>query len=103
MGTLALADAKPVGWVLRAPKGGYYLSTDEDNPDLYAIERRVGPTVLGDIVYFGSWAADIRTRRILWRLPVKRLRFPAVPIDGGVLIVDDLRVLRCFRARSRRG
>jgi len=98
LGTLALADAKPLGWVLRKPEGGLYLSTYEDNPDLYSIKQRVGPTVLGDVVYFGSWAADIRTRRILWRLPVKSLKFPAVPIDGGVLIVDG-RALRAFRAR----
>ena len=103
MGTLALADADPLGWVLRTGEKGYYLSRYDDNPDLYSVSQRVGPTVLGDIVYFGSWAADIRTRRVLWRLPVKQLRFPAVPIDGGVLIVDDLVNLRCFRARRRRG
>ena len=102
MGTLALADANPVGWVLHEPKGGYYLSTVQDNPDLYDVKRRVGPTVLGDVVYFGAWAADIRTRRILWRLPVTRLRFPAVPIDGGVIIVDDLDRLRAFRSRKSR-
>jgi len=103
MGTLALAYTKPIGWVLRTGEKGYYLSQYDDNPDLYSVSQRVGPTVLGDVVYFGAWAADIRTRRILWRLPVKQLRFPAVPIDGGVLIVDDLVNLRCFRARRRRG
>ena len=101
LGNLVLASAKPLGWVLHKPEGGHYISTVDDNRDLYDRRKRVGPTVLGDIVYFGAWAADIRTRRILWRLPVERLRYPAVPIDGGVLIVDGATQLRAFRARRR--
>jgi len=101
LGNLVFTSAKPIGWVIQTLKGGRYISTVQENRDLYDRAQRVGPTVLGDIVYFGAWAADIRTRRILWRLPVGQLRYPAVPIDGGVLIVDDLVTLREFRARRR--
>ena len=55
--------------------------------------------MLGDIVYFGTWAADIETGEILWKLPVQKPRFAAVPADELVLVVDGT-TLRAFRRRT---
>jgi hypothetical protein len=81
--------------------GQLYLLTEEaEQADLF--RDRVSPTVLGDIVYFGSWAADLETGEILWRLPLAdRATHPMVPADGLVLVVDGA-TLRAFRGRSRR-
>ena len=100
LGVLALASSGKMGWVVRDGDGGYYLSDVDDNPDLYDVKLRVPATVLGDIVYFGAWAADIRTRRVLWRLPVRHLEYPAVPLDDRVLVVDARVMLRAFRGRG---
>ena len=81
--------------------GKYYLLTEQKlQPDLFV--DRVTPTVLGDIVYFGSWAMDLETREILWRLPFSGVTFPVVPADGLFLVVEKGRVLHCFRGRGRR-
>lgn len=101
LGVLVLAQAKSTGWAfLRDERRYLVFATREDNPDLFNSATRVGPTVLGDIVYFGAWAADLRTRHVLWRLPVKQLSFPAVPLDRMVLVVDEHTHLRAFRGRS---
>ena len=103
LGLLVLAKADITGWAFFVDDRRYRVfATDEDNPDLFEDERLVAPTVLGEIVYFGSWAADLRTRDILWRLPVTELSFPAVPLDRMVLVVDAKTKLRAFRARRSR-
>ncbi|MHC4940667.1 MAG: hypothetical protein ACYTHK_17130 [Planctomycetota bacterium] len=103
LGVLVLAQAQSTGWAFLRPERRYQVfATDEDNPDLFEPAVRVGPTVLGDIVYFGAWAADLRTRHVLWRLPVTQLSYPAVPLDRMVLVVDRHRFLRAFRGRGTR-
>ena len=101
LGMLVLARGKVLGWAfLRDDRRYEVFVTHEDNPGLFDRKHRVAPTVLGDIVYFGAWAADIRTRRVLWRLPVGKLTFPAVPLDRMVLVIDGKYRLRAFRARG---
>jgi len=78
----------------------YSIAREAEQPDCF--RDRVTPTVLGDVVYFGSWAADLRTREIFWRLPVKHVTYPAVPADRLVLVVDEGRALRAFRGRGAR-
>jgi hypothetical protein len=72
------------------------LATRGWTADLF--ERVLPPTVLGDVVYFGTWAADAATGEILWRLPVG-VRFGAVPVDRMVIVVDEGGGLRAFRGR----
>lgn len=100
LGVLALVSGRKMGWLINKGAVGLYLSQKKYNPDLYNPKVRVAATVLGDIVYFGSWAADIRTSRVLWRLPVTSLKYPAVPLDGMVLVIDEQTQLRAFRARG---
>lgn len=98
-GTLALGGGAEVQWNLwrRDEQGraaGLVLAEAKDRPDLF--RHRVPATVLGDIAYFGSWAADLETGEILWYLPVAEPRFAAVPADRLVLVVDGT-ALRAFR------
>ncbi|MEM8884437.1 MAG: PQQ-binding-like beta-propeller repeat protein [Planctomycetota bacterium] len=92
---------KELAWVV--PRRDHYrqITSREQNPDLFSPTTRVAPTVLGDIVYFGTWAADIGARRVLWRLPLKSLQFPAVPRDQQVLVLDENTHLRAFRGKGR--
>ena len=100
LGPLVLAKTDVIGWALLGDDKRYrFLATPKDNPDLFRPAVRVAPTALGDIVYFGTWAADIRTRHVLWRLPVKELYYPAVPLDRMVLVIDGNRRVRAFRPR----
>ncbi|MEE8106013.1 MAG: hypothetical protein V3T86_10810, partial [Planctomycetota bacterium] len=84
-------------WVVIKEKKIYTYAEEQKQPGLF--RDGVRPTVLGDIVYFGSWAVDLGTEEILWRLPVSRVKFPAVPADGLVLVVEH-GVLRAFRGRE---
>jgi len=98
-GTLSLNTGGATAWNLwrRNEQGqtrGIVLATAADRPDLFT--HTVPATVLGDIVYFGSWAADIETGEVLWYLPVAEPSFAAVPADGLVLVVDGT-TLRAFR------
>jgi len=100
LGPLLLAESDGSAWgLLEADGRCLLLATPKDNPDLFHPAVRVAPTVLGDIVYFGTWAADIRTRQVLWRLPVKELHHPAVPLDRMVMVIDQNRRVRAFRPR----
>ncbi|MFQ5845241.1 MAG: hypothetical protein ACE5JG_09670 [Planctomycetota bacterium] len=94
-GALLLSEGRR--WSLWTEEGGRVLADAEYHPDLF--RNPVPATVLGDVVYFGSWAADLRTREILWRLPLDRVTFQAVPADRLILVVDGAR-LRAFRGRS---
>ena len=88
------------GWRLHRD-GLFYALTDEaTQPDLFA--DRVPPAVLGDILYFGSWAMDLGTSEILWRLPGGAVTMPVVPADGLVLAVEEGKTLRAFRGRAKR-
>jgi len=101
LGLLVLAKAKITGWGFFVDERRYRIfASDDDNPDLFDRKRLVAPTVLGEIVYFGSWAADLRTGDILWRLPVKEMSFPAVPLDRMVIVVDGKTKLLAFRPRG---
>jgi len=104
LGVLVLAKSEQTGWAYLHDDNRFRVfATNQDNPDLFAAKRLVSPTVLGDIVYFGSWAADLRSQQILWRLPVGSLRFPAVPLDRMVLVIDGKNHMRAFRARRSGG
>jgi hypothetical protein len=102
-GTLLLSKTKEAGGGLEwcAARGDriYSLAAEADQPECF--RDMVSPTVLGAVVYFGSWAADVDTGEILWRLPVKRVTHAAVPADGLVLVVEDGRTLRAFRGRGK--
>lgn len=102
LGTLCLSG-EPGGleWQLRLPDGKYFvLATEKTQP--YLFRDRVAPTILGDIAYCGSWAVDLATRELLWKLPVDRVTYPAVPADRLVLIVESGKTLRAFRGRGKR-
>ena len=99
-GAVVLADGDDGReWMLWRDDRFLHLASQARQPDLF--RDAVPPTVCGDVVCFGSWAADLETRRILWRLPVKRVTRPVVPADRLVLVVDDDKTLRAFRGRGR--
>jgi hypothetical protein len=87
-------------WARYRDRKYYELTNRNVQPDLF--KDRVSPTVLGDIVYFGSWAMDIETHEILWRLPFQNVSYPVVPADGLILVVESGNVLRAFRGRGKR-
>jgi outer membrane protein assembly factor BamB len=102
-GTLLLSTPrKGRGLEWCADRGGriYKLAAETEQPECF--KDMVSPTVLGAVVYFGSWAADVDTGEILWRLPVQRVTCAAVPADGLVMVVDEGRTLRAFRGREKR-
>jgi hypothetical protein len=69
-------------------------------PDLF--EDLVAPTVVGNVVYFGTWAADVGTGEILWRLPLRSVRFGIVPADRIFLAVDGEGRMHAFKSRVGR-
>jgi hypothetical protein len=100
-GTVVLSRVEnELRWARYRERKFYELTRVSAQPDLF--KDRVSPTVLGDVVYFGSWAMDIETREILWRLPFQDVSFPIVPADGLFLVVEGGKVLRAFRGRGRR-
>jgi hypothetical protein len=100
-GTVVLSEIdKELRWARYRERKFYELTRVSAQPDLF--RDRVSPTVLGDIVYFGSWAMDIETKEILWRLPFQDVSYPVVPADGLILVVESGNVLRAFRGRGRK-
>jgi len=76
---------------------GEVLAEKKFTPDLF---RDIVPaTVLGDVAYFGSWAADVQSGEILWRLPLRTVRYGAVPADRLILVLDGWGVLHGYRER----
>ncbi|MDH3592670.1 MAG: PQQ-binding-like beta-propeller repeat protein, partial [Planctomycetota bacterium] len=55
-------------WRLVGDTKAWLLASEREQGGLF--RDAVAPTVLGDVVYFGSWAMDLVTREILWRLPI---------------------------------
>jgi hypothetical protein len=84
-------------WMWWQKKGGLVLAEKKQTPDLFT--DKVAPTVLGDVAYFGTWAADIVTGEVLWRLPVRAVVHPPVPADKLVVIVDAKNHMRAYRER----
>jgi outer membrane protein assembly factor BamB len=84
-------------WLLWQGESGRVLAHRQYTPGLFT--HPVAPTVLGDVVYFGAWAADIETGEVLWRLPLESVRFGAVPADRLVLVIDSKDTLRAYRSR----
>ena len=77
---------------------GLVLARKQWTPDLF--QDMVAPTVLGDVAYFGTWAADVVTGEVLWRLPIRgRVLFPAVPADKIVVVIDESHTLRAYKER----
>jgi len=97
-GMLAIILDSPPYWAVSTAEGGLQLANATAQPDLFRC--RVAPTVLGDVVYFGTWAADLATQRILWRLPQEVVRYPLVPADGLVIAVDGDGRVHAMRARE---
>lgn len=91
------AAGKPPAWMLWGEEKGQSLAEASVQPDLFACSG--APALLGDIAYFGNFAVDLATREILWRLPRQDFRFPAVPADGMVLLVDEEDRLLAYRER----
>jgi hypothetical protein len=84
-------------WQLWQGDRGRVLASRRYTPALF--RSPVAPTVLGDVAYFGTWAADVETGEVLWRLPLESVRFGAVPADRLVLVVDSADTLRAYRSR----
>lgn len=100
-GTVVLARFNhELRWARHRGRKFFELTRKSAQPDLFL--DRVSPTVLGDVVYFGSWAMDIETKEILWRLPFQNVTYPVVPADGLILVVENAKVLRAFRGRGRK-
>ena len=100
-GTLCLVSEKgKQSWNVHEKDKGWGLTSSEHQPGLF--RHRVPATVFGRVAYFGTWAADLVTDDVLWRLPVKQPRFVAVPADRLVLIVDG-NTLRAFREKGSGG
>lgn len=79
---------------------GEVIADRASAPDLF--QQMVAPTVVGNVVYFGVWAADVETGEILWRLPVRSVRFGIVPLDRLLLAVDGEGKLYAFKSRVGR-
>jgi hypothetical protein len=98
-----------LGWIVLLDEPGKYVWGLLRGDDLYGLvsvrqqphlfRTPARPVILGDVAYFGAWAADLETRRILWKLPVESVTYGAVPADGLVLVVEGGKVLRAFRSR----
>lgn len=88
---------KATEWQWWVGERGRILAQRRYSPDLFA--QLVPPTVMGDVAYFGTWAADVETGEILWRLPVRAVAFGAVPADRLVLVIDLQNTLRAFKSR----
>ena len=100
-GTVVLARFDhELRWARYRERKYFELTRKSAQPDLF--KDRVSPTVLGDVVYFGSWAMDIETKEILWRLPFQNVTYPVVAADGLILVVESAKVLRAFRGRGKR-
>ena len=84
-------------WMWWKKEGGLVLAQKKWTPELF--RDHIAPTVLGDVAYFGTWAADIVTGEVMWRLPVGGVRHSPVPADKLVVIVDKQDVLRAYRER----
>jgi len=97
-GVIVLSEDQGLIWLLWRGDSGTILARRRTHPDLFRFD--IAPVVLGDVVYFGGWAADIETYEILWRLPVERLRFPFIPVDRGLLFVEGPRTLVLLRSRA---
>ncbi|MHC4133657.1 MAG: PQQ-binding-like beta-propeller repeat protein [Planctomycetota bacterium] len=92
--------AEATQWQWWVGERGRILAQRRLSPDLFA--QLVPPTVIGDVAYFGGWAADVETGEILWRLPVRAVAFGAVPADRLVLVIDLQHALRAFKSRVGR-
>lgn len=97
-GLIACESATEWHW-WRGPKG-QVIAEKRTAPDLF--QEMVPPTVAGNVVYFGTWAADVETGEILWRLPVRSVRFGIVPLDRLFLAVDGQSNLHAFKPRVGR-
>lgn len=95
-----IACAEATEWQWWVGERGRVLAQRRYSPDLFA--QLVPPTVIGDVAYFGTWAADVETGEILWRLPVRAVAFGAVPADRLVLVIDLQNTLRAFKSRVGR-
>jgi hypothetical protein len=84
-------------WQWWTDRGGLPLASRRTRPDLFRFP--VPATVLGDVVYFGTWAADVETGEVLWRLPVAAVSFGAVPVDRLVLVVQSGSMFAAYRSR----
>jgi hypothetical protein len=84
-------------WLWWSGNRGLVIAQRSHSPDLF--KDLVPPTVLGNIVYFGTWAADIQTNEILWRLPLEKVLFGVVPADRLLLVVDGKGNLHAFKSR----
>ncbi len=99
-GTLILEDRPPNrAWSFMRDRKIYALTDVKIQPDLF--RHTVAPTLLGDIGYFGSWAADLESLEILWRLPVKSVVYRPVPTDNLVLIVDGVFTIKAFQGAAQ--
>jgi outer membrane protein assembly factor BamB len=97
-GLIACESASEWHW-WRGPKG-QVIAEKSTAPDLF--QGMVPPTVVGNVVYFGTWAADVETGEILWRLPMRAVRFGVVPLDRLFLVVDGEGNLHAFKSRVGR-
>jgi len=95
-----IACARDNEWQWWVGARGRVLAQRQFSPDLFA--QLVPPTVMGDVAYFGSWAADVETSEILWRLPVRAVAFGAVPADRLVLVIDLKHAMRAYKSRVGR-
>ena len=84
----------------RRVKDRIFMMTDKArHPGLF--DPHHPATVVGDVVYFGNAAIDIRSDEVLWRLPAEDLTHPPVPADGRVLVVVGGESLRCYQEAGR--
>ena len=83
-------------WQWWKGNGGRVIAQRRYSPDLF--KDLVPPTVLGNVVYFGTWAADIQTNEILWRLPLRTVAFGVVPADR-LLLAVEVDTLHAFKSR----
>lgn len=88
-----------IGWIRMDSEGKVHPITSTQTHPLL-MRRRVPPVILGDVVYFGHWAADIRSREVLWRLEKADVRLPATPADGMVLLIEGERTLLALKERG---
>lgn len=83
----------------QAADGSYFVLVEAK--DLPAGARPGPATAVGDVLYFGNWAVEIPTRRVLWCLKDLSPATPAVPVtDGRLAVVTTSNELVCLEDPS---
>lgn len=90
-------EAGEIKWELLFEQRVQPIASSKRHPHL--MQRRLPAAVLGDVVYFGNWAADIASGDVLWAIEDLDVDATPVPADGMVLLVDRSGILHAYEGK----